>query len=528
VHRSVQFADAELKQICNIARFWAGGEFMSVMNRNRKWLAGVVCTMLVAGAAIGWAEVKSNGRPHVEARDVRALSSVFRDVAKSARSAVVTIETTSKPLQVSGNMPDLDQGPLGDMLRNQPEFRQFFQRQPQSHPMHGMGSGFVIDPSGIILTNRHVVNGAQEVTVKFADGREFRVGANDIKTDPRTDIAIVRVKDAGRLDAIPMGNSDQTEVGDWVLAIGSPFGLNMTVTAGIISAKGRGINKTEREDYLQTDAAINPGNSGGPLLNLDGEVIGINTAISTRSGGYDGVGFAIPINMARWVADQLITKGEVKRAYIGVLIRPAEGTLAKVLNIQAGEGAVVDRVMPKSPAAKAGLEAQDVILDFNGQKVAGTKELQGIVERMDVGKTYNMTIIRDGKQMTLPVTVEAMHDRPTSLAQDDEDNAPTKEKAKDTVAVEDIGVEVTALTADAAKELKLEDAKGVVLSSVKPGSLADQAGLREGMVIERVNKHPVTSPDAFRDEMKKASLSKGVIFVVHTAEGTHLVPIRKG
>ncbi len=212
---------------------------MSVINRNRKWLAGVVCTVLVAGAAIGWAEVKSNSRPHVEARDVRALSSVFREVAKSARPGVVTIETTSKPLQVRGNVPfDMEQGPFGDMLRNKPEFRQFLQQQPQARPMHGMGSGFVIDPSGIILTNRHVVNDAQEVTVNFADGRKFRVGANDIKTDPRTDIAIVRVKDAGHLDSIPMGNSDQTEVGDWVLAIGSPFGLDMTVTAGIISAKG--------------------------------------------------------------------------------------------------------------------------------------------------------------------------------------------------------------------------------------------------------------------------------------------------
>jgi serine protease Do len=503
-------------------------KFMSVINRNRKWLAGVVCTVLVAGAAIGWAEVKNNSRPHVEARDVRALSSVFREVAKSARPGVVTIETTSKPLQVRGNVPnDMEQSPFGDMLRN-PEFRQFFQRQPQPRPMHGMGSGFVIDPSGIILTNRHVVNDAQEVTVKFADGRQFRVGANDIKTDPRTDIAIVRVKDAGHLDAIPMGNSDQSDVGDWVLAIGSPFGLDMTVTAGIISAKGRGINKTEREDYLQTDAAINPGNSGGPLLNLDGEVIGINTAISTRSGGYDGVGFAIPINMARWVADQLITKGEVKRAYLGVLIRPAEGTLAKVLNVHPGEGAIVDQVRPSSPAAKAGVQSQDVILDFNGQKVLGTKELQGIVERMDLGKTYNMTVLRDGKQMTIPVTVEAMPSDTATVARDDDDNGSTKEKTRESVAVSDLGVEVSALTPDVAKELKMENAKGVVLSSVKPGSLADEAGLREGMVIERINKHRVTTPEAFRDEMKKSSLSTGVIFDVHTPEGSRLVAVRKG
>jgi serine protease Do len=504
---------------------------MTVIKRNGKWLAGVACTVLVAGAAIGWGEVRNSSRPHVEARDVRALSSVFREVAKSARPAVVTIETTSKPLQVRGNAPmDMEQSPFRDFFRNQPEFREFFQHQHQQsqRPMHGMGSGFVIDPRGIILTNRHVVADAQEVTVKFADGREFRVAADDIKTDPRTDIAIVRVKDAGHLDAVPMGNSDQVEVGDWVLAIGSPFGLDMTVTAGIISAKGRGINKTEREDYIQTDAAINPGNSGGPLLNLDGEVIGINTAISTRSGGYDGVGFAIPINMARWVADQLITKGEVKRAYLGVMIRPAEGTLAKVLNVPAGQGSVVNQVLSGSPAAKAGVQSQDVILDFNGQKVAGTKELQGIVERLEVGKTYTMTVIRDGKQLSLPVTVEAMPKQDSTLARGEEENGSANEKPKETVAVDDLGIAISALTPEAAKELKLDDAKGVVVSSVKPGSLADQAGLREGMVIERLNKHAVTTPDEFRDAMKKVSLLKGIILDVRTAAGPQLMAIRKG
>ena len=229
-------------------------------------------------------------------------------------------------------------------------------------------------------------------------------------------------------------------------------------------------------------------------MNLDGQVIGINTAISTRSGGYDGVGFAIPINMARWVADQLITKGEVKRAYLGVMIRPTEGTLAKVLNVKPGEGAIVDRVLPESPAAKAGVQSQDVILDFNGEKVAGTKELQGIVERLDVGKTYKMTVVRDGKQMSLPVTVEAMPKRDTMLAREEEDNGSSNEKSKESVSIDDLGIEITALTPETAKELKMENVKGVVVSSVKQGSLADEAGLREGVVVERINKHQVTTP----------------------------------
>jgi len=501
---------------------------MSSIKANGKWLAVVACTVLVAGAAIGWGQVQNNARPHAEARDVRALSAVFREVAKAARPGVVTIETTSKPLQVREGIPDMEDSPFRDFFRNRPEFREFFRRQPQRQ-MHGMGSGVVIDPKGIILTNRHVVADAQEVTVKFADGREARVSAGDIKTDPRTDIAIVRVKDVGHLDAIPMGNSDQVEVGDWVLAIGSPFGFDLTVTAGIISAKGRGIHKTDREDYIQTDAAINPGNSGGPLLNLDGEVIAINTAISTRSGGYDGVGFAVPINMARWVADQLITKGEVSRAYLGVKIGPVEGTLAKVLNVPSGQGAIVNQVFPGSPAAKAGVQSQDLILDFNGQKVGGTKELQGIVERLDVGKTYPMTLIRDGKRMSLPVTVEAMPKQDSAFARGgEEDNSAANEKPREAVAVDDLGIEISALTPEAAKELKMADAKGVVVSSVKQGSLADEAGLREGMLIERINKQAVTTPEQFKEAMKKVSLLKGIILDVRTPLGTQLMAIRKG
>jgi serine protease Do len=264
-------------------------------------------------------------------------------------------------------------------------------------------------------------------------------------------------------------------------------------------------------------------------LNLDGEVIGINTAISTRSGGYDGVGFAVPINMARWVADQLITKGEVSRAYLGVKIGPVEGTLAKVLNVPSGQGAIVNQVFPGSPAAKAGVQSQDLILDFNGQKVGGTKELQGIVERLDVGKTYSMTLIRDGKRMSLPVTVEAMPKQDSAFARGgEEDNGAANEKPREAVAVDDLGIEISALTPEAAKELKMADAKGVVVSSVKQGSLADEAGLREGMVIERINKQAVTTPEQFKEAMKKVSLLKGIILDVRTPLGTQLMAIRKG
>jgi serine protease Do len=265
---------------------------MRLVQANAKWFAALACGVMLAGAAMVVGEV-GHGKEHAEARDARQLSKVFRDVAKHSRPSIVTILTTGKTRTAQNPMLDGEDGPLGDMLKNRPEFKQFFNnRQRQMQPTHGMGSGFVIDPRGIIMTNRHVVNGASEVKVRFADGREYV--ASGIKTDPKTDIAILHVTPASgeRFEALALGNSDQAEVGDWVLAIGSPFGLDMTVTAGIVSAKGRHIDKTDREDFIQTDAAINPGNSGGPLLNLDGEVIGINTAISTQSGGYDGVGFA--------------------------------------------------------------------------------------------------------------------------------------------------------------------------------------------------------------------------------------------
>jgi serine protease Do len=504
---------------------------MRLVQANAKWLCALACCVMLVGAAMVVGQV-GHEREHAEARDVKQLSKVFRDIAKRARPSVVTILTTGKAQSVRMSpFGDEEGSPFGELFKNQPEFRQFFrQRQMQPVVPHGMGSGFVIDPRGIIMTNNHVVNGASEVKVRFADGREYV--ATGIKTDPRTDIAILRVTPASgeRFEALPLGNSDQAEVGDWVLAIGSPFGLDMTVTAGIVSAKGRHIDKSEREDFIQTDAAINPGNSGGPLLNMDGEVIGINTAISTRSGGYDGVGFAVPINMAHWVSDQLITKGSVRRAYLGVGIQQVNPTIAAVLHVNAGEGAIVGEIKQNSPAEKAGLKTQDVVLDFNGQAVNGPSDLAGIVERMEVGKTYPMTIVRDGKRMTLQVTVQEMPAHYSTLSREESEEGGA-EKNGDTngpMSFEELGIEVKDLTPELAKQLGLHDAKGVVVGTVKPGSPAAEAGLSEGMVIESVNKHHVATAEQFQEAMKKVSLKSGLIFQVRTSRGTTLLGIRKG
>jgi serine protease Do len=296
---------------------------MKLIRRNGHWLValvGVVCLAFSAGMMTQKQPAfAAQGDPRAAqgVAEAHELSSAFRHAAKTALPGMVSIETRGRVAMVRGqgniNPEDLfENSPFGEMFKSDPRLKDLFRQQPRQMPRsHGMGSGFVIDSSGVILTANHVVADAEQVKVKLHDGREFM--ATEVKTDPKTDIAILRIKADSSLPTIRLGDSDATEIGDWVLAIGSPFGLDATVTAGIISAKGRGPKIATREDFIQTDAAINPGNSGGPLINLHGEVIGINTAISTRSGGYDGVGFAVPINLARWVADQLIEKGLHRR-----------------------------------------------------------------------------------------------------------------------------------------------------------------------------------------------------------------------
>ena len=287
--------------------------------------------------------------------------------------AKATVEQKRTPDDDSEEMPFGFQGtPFGDLFKNNPDLRRYFRefphgRSPESpgHGTVGAGSGVIVDPSGVILTNNHVVAGGGQIMVRLHDGREFK--AFDIKTDPKTDLALMRIKGAGRCPAAKLGDSKQVEVGDWVLALGEPFGLEGTVTAGIVSAKGRGSGINDREDFIQTDAAINPGNSGGPLVNLDGEVIGINTAISSSSGGYQGVGFAIPINLAKWVGEELVKYGTVHRAYLGVMIQPVSQSLAEQFNVKVNQGVLVTQVQAQSPAAKAGVKAGDIILDFAGQ-----------------------------------------------------------------------------------------------------------------------------------------------------------------
>jgi serine protease Do len=372
----------------------------------------------------------------------------------------------------------------------------------------------IIDPSGVILTNNHVVEGAGKITVRLRDGREFE--ATDVKCDPKADLAILRIKGAGTLTAAKFGNSDEAQVGDWVLALGDPFGLEGTVTAGIISARGRPLGGT-RASFIQTDAAINPGNSGGPLVNLDGEVVGINTAISTSNGGNQGVGFAIASNTAKWVSQQLSTTGMVKRAFLGVAIQPVEQELARQLGVEAMQGVLISEVQAGAPAAEAGMKPGDVIVEFGGTSVKSPQELQQAVDQAPIGQKQPVVVVRDGKRKTLEVTAR---EQPAEYGlANGRSLTPGKGDRK-------LGVEVSALTDEVAEKLGVKSGEGVVITEVRNGSPAQLAGLSTGMVIVQVGQKPVKSAEEFRAAMEKQSLSKGVMLLVRSGQGTKFVVIR--
>jgi serine protease Do len=470
-------------------------------------------------------------------QQAKAMSTAFHAAAEQVLPAVVTITTkpavvkasrSLKPLPDDGddNMEEMPFGlngsPFGDMLKD-PQLRKFFEFHGMPNVPHGVsgsGSGVIVDPSGIILTNNHVVAGG-DVTVRLSDGREFK--AEQIKTDPKSDVAIVRIKAGGSLPAARLGRSSDVEVGDWVLALGQPFGLEGTVTAGIVSAKGRGLGITDREDFIQTDAAINPGNSGGPLVNLDGEVIGINTAISTNSGGYQGVGFAVPIDLAKWVGGQLEQNGTVHRAYLGVLIQPVTQEVAEQFKVKVHDGVMVREVRDNTPAAKAGVQPGDVILQFAGQPVNTPRELQNIVERSPIGSSQPMVLLRDGKQMTINVTCNELPAEATAAA-----GPSSRSEGGSRSSFDQLGIQAETLTGSLAQELGVKADSGVAITEVRPGSPAAMAGLAKGMVITHANRKPVKSPADLRKAIEAKPLSEGLLLMVRTEEGNRMVVIRVG
>ncbi len=515
---------------------------MNRLQRQSPWLLGTVSLASLLAAAVLFNQSPLSFRQAAVAAPTtaitshaKALSANFREVARSALPAIVSIETRGKLARAegengAGELPFDEKSPLGDLFKDNPQFKEFFKRRgggAQRMPrQHGMGSGFIIDPAGIIVTNNHVVADADQVLVRLEDGTEYR--ATEWKTDPRSDVAIVRIKPVGLLPALKLGDSDTCDIGDWVLAIGSPFGLQSTVTAGIISAKGRGQGIIEREDFIQTDAAINPGNSGGPLLNLDGEVVGINTAISSRSGGYDGVGFAIPINMARWVSGQLINHGLVKRGYLGVAIQSVSNQLARQFGIKVGSGAIVGQIVPGSPAADAKVETGDVILTLNGKAVSNPRNLQGIVEQLETGKGYPLEILRNGKKETLTVSIREMPKNLTALEQQSEKPAEKPAEPDKPSQFKELGIDVQEVQSDLTEQLGYKGPmKGVLISEVNDDTAAAAAGLKSGMIIEKVGTKTVTNVAEFSAAMQDLSVDKGILLLVRTPAGTRFIVVSK-
>jgi serine protease Do len=515
------------------------GRMMKMKSKHRLAWAVAALGMI---ASVGWAatEVKVSPKSQQLApmtqlspdeqqamESANNLSTAFRTVANRLLPTVVAIENRPSVAwnEDSRIQPSLDGTPQQNPFKGTPLEEFFgggdFRMQPrggmQQPSPGGIGSGVVIDPAGIILTNNHVVAGGGEVTVKTQDGREFI--ASQVWTDPKTDLAVVKIDNATDLVAAPLGDSDQVEIGDWVVALGQPFGLESTVTAGIISGKDRGLGITDRENFLQTDAAINPGNSGGPLVNLRGEVIGINTAISSRSGGNEGIGFAVPSNLARWVSDQLVKDGVVKRAYLGVGIQPVTQDLAKQLSVRPRSGVAVTDVFPNTPAATSGLETGDVIVNFGGRPITTPQQLQLADERAEFGQNVKIDIVRNCKTLQLNYQPE---EQPGNFGT----RGSRKSDKPSVQRMEDLGMEVAPLDAEVAEQLGMAGAEGVVITAVGPGSPAERSGLDSGMVITHVNRQPIHSVEEFVAAVKQADADNGILLLVRSENGSRFVVLK--
>ncbi len=418
----------------------------------------------------------------------------FVEIAKSVKPAVVNIAAT--------RTGKAGEGPQGSPF-DDPFFRRFFgdefkRDMPKERKEKGQGSGVIVDPSGLIITNNHVVNKADDIRVVLSDKREFK--AKLIGTDSKTDIAVIKIEATG-LSPIAWADSDQLEVGEFVLAVGSPFGLTQTVTMGIVSAVGRAsMGIAEYEDFIQTDAAINPGNSGGALVNVRGELVGINTAIFSQSGGNMGIGFAVPSNLAHSIMDQLVRTGKVVRGWLGVSIQELSPELAAQFGITETKGVLVSDVMEDSPAKKAGFERADVIVEFDGKPMDSPTHLRNAVAQTPLGKKVSIKLIRDKKHKTLDVTIV---EQPKSIAQAGSDES--EEPIAPTGVLSDL--EVHELTEELAGRYGIKSSeRGVVVTRVKPGSTAEEIGVREGDLILEVNRKVVTSLKTY--ERLRAGLSK--------------------
>jgi serine protease Do len=472
----------------------------TILRKLRVWIVVLAAVCVLAGVGIG---AILAGRPAVAqdelqaaAKAPEALSASFVEIARRVEPAVVNIDT----LQASTDIAESDNDDKSDRSPSSPLY-DMLRRQPQPRPTHGVGSGFIIDPKGYILTNKHVIDGATRITIGLLTGERFR--GKVIGVDQETDLAIIKVDAPRDLPVMKFGDSNAAQVGDWVLAIGSPFGLDQTVTAGIISKKERDSPAfTNFQRFLQTDAAINRGNSGGPLVNMHGEAIGVNSQIATLTGDYNGIGFALPSNEAKFVSAQLLSNGKVKRGFLGVTLDSVRGEFARVYKLPDTKGAIVadvsqDRGGQPTPAAKAGLQPNDVIIEFNGQPVQDSNDLIAKVAGTAVGQTVAITFLRDvdGKLDRHTVNV-TLAERPDFYARDGEVVSPKEKPETAKSSSGRIGLTLGELTPQQITEKHLDGVKGLYVKEVDPNGLAADVRpyeINPGEVVTRINRVPVAT-----------------------------------
>ena len=477
---------------------------------------GGVAGALTVGLGSGFAGKPAFTVQAASGDDVR-IHETFAPIVKMVAPAIVNI-SSSKTVKA----PDTSAEPF----LQDPFFRRFFGdqfpdlfRAPRERRERSLGSGVIVSQDGYILTNNHVVDNSNDIRISLNDGREFT--GRVIGTDPKTDLAVVKIDQTG-LHTITLGDSKEVQAGDITLAIGNPFGLGGTVTMGVVSATGRGgLGIEEIEDFIQTDAAVNPGNSGGALVNSRGQLIGINTAILSPSGGNLGIGFAVPVNMARTVMEQISRTGKVTRAWLGVALQDVTSDMAPMFHLDKPRGALVADLDPEGPAAKAGIKSGDVILSVDGKPITDSRSLQLLLGQMSPGATARLTILRDGRQQDVNVTlIEQPAKQPKSESQQDRSS---NERVPD---AESIGLTVRTLDAQTARRLGLAaSTEGVAVVNVERGSAAAEAGLQHGDIIVEVNRQPVRNDAEFESAMNRVGTGTAVLFV-NSSGRTHYVTIR--
>ena len=499
----------------------------AILRRLRVWIAALAAACLAVGVGVGamlsrtsvFAGEEQPATPAAIARAPEALSASFAEIARRVEPSVVNIDTVSAAPQVAdkdGDDDDDEDGggdnPLLDMLRRRAR-----------RPSRGVGSGFIVDPKGIILTNYHVVQDMTGIMVKLQTGEQLR--GTVVGSDEETDIAVIKVNAGRDLPAVTIGDSDQMQVGDWVLAVGSPFGLEQTVTAGIISTKERQTDPgASFRRFIQTDAAINRGNSGGPLVNMRGEVIGINSQIATSTGDYNGIGFALPTNIAASVYKQLMTTGKVRRGYLGVFLDSVKPEFARVYNLPSAKGAIIKDVADgKGPAATAGIQTNDVVVEFNGQPVENAQDLINKVASTPVGESVQVAYLREvGDKLERRTTSVKVGERPpraTARLSDDEEKAGDA-KSKATATDEKgarpaLGLKLSELTPQIANERNLKGLRGLFVQDVDQAGIAYDAGVQKSMVIQRINRQSVATIEDFERVIN--SLKPGDPIVLHVS-----------